>query len=721
MNFYKFLVFIIILNFYPLIVHAQLCQGNLSEPIIQIDFGQAGIGGPDYGPALPSGQTTYAYNGSSAIVDGQYTITKNANIGRPEWHTTSDHTPNDNEGYMLLVNADVTPGEFYRARVTGLCESTLFEFSAWVMNVVPPPICSGNALDPNVRFEIRDTAGNLLGTTNTGPITESTSPQWNKYGVSITTGPGMNEVDVIMLNNGPGGCGNDLAIDDIEFKACGDLATVVPSIPDAGICSGGASSATIDVQLDGSVYASPVFQWQISTNSGTNWSDIAGQTNNTLLIDPLINGMRYRYKVAETPTNLTSSNCSVISEDFEVIIHDLPSIMVDIPDPLCEGSDVNLTATSNKTIGNTTWTLPDGSTVINNSLSFTPIDIANSGSYSVIVEDTNGCMNSLPFQVNVQDTSVVNIYADVCVGDMYPLPDGSTTAITQDETFTHFLKKVNNCDSTVISNITANPVYDYDEDVVICRGSQITLPNGSFTNIQDDMSLDYFYKTNKLCDSIVTRNYIVPDTTFINDRICLGDRYSFPDGNKTEVFVPQFITYNLPATGHHCDSVVVLDLSVDPVYNTSVAIKECPVMPVTLPKGEVVTQSGTYFEYYKSAANCDSTVVYTVDMSLDSCSREEICTIRLPQAFTPNGNNKNDEFGPLVPLICPYDSYSLKIFNRWGGKVFESTNVLEKWNGGEGGAPGNSGIYLYYLDYAIIMEDGSLLPKKESGKVVLLR
>jgi len=208
-----------------LMLRAQLCTGSLSDPVIAIDYGAAGASGPNYGPALGAGETTYSYVATNNVVDGQYTIATSPHLARPEWHNSPDNTPDDQNGYMFIVNADIVVGEFYRSRVTGLCENTIFEFSARVQNVLPPSICGGN------------------GITNTGPIAETANPLWQKFGVSLVTGAGMTEVDVIMLNNAPGGCGNDLAIDDIEFRACGDNASIIATIPGSGICDGEALSS----------------------------------------------------------------------------------------------------------------------------------------------------------------------------------------------------------------------------------------------------------------------------------------------------------------------------------------------------------------------------------------------------------------------------------------------------------------------------------------------
>ena len=69
--------------------------------------------------------------------------------------------------------------------------------------------------------------------------------------------------------------------------------------------------------------------------------------------------------------------------------------------------------------------------------------------------------------------------------------------------------------------------------------------------------------------------------------------------------------------------------------------------------------------------------------------------IKLPSAFSPNGDGKNETFRILnagnIELI------EFKIFNRWGNLVFETNNKEEAWDGKRRGEYQNSGTYIYYI------------------------
>jgi len=134
------------------------------------------------------------------------------------WHSlTTDHT-DDGNGYFMLVNASIQPSAFYVDTVRGLCGGSTYEFGAWIINVILSSTYNNNAIQPNLTFTISRTDGPILQTYNSGNIPSTASQQWNQYGFFFTAPPGVNDIFLRMVNNAPGGCGNDLALDDITFR-----------------------------------------------------------------------------------------------------------------------------------------------------------------------------------------------------------------------------------------------------------------------------------------------------------------------------------------------------------------------------------------------------------------------------------------------------------------------------------------------------------------------
>lgn len=81
-------------------------------------------------------------------------------------------------------------------------------------------------------------------------------------------------------------------------------------------------------------------------------------------------------------------------------------------------------------------------------------------------------------------------------------------------------------------------------------------------------------------------------------------------------------------------------------------------------------------------------------------------TLFMPKAFTPNGDDKNDEFGP-IGQIHSLENYELNVYDRWGGKVFTSDDPKQTWNGkfDNTGSDLPAGVYVYDLSYKVIRKE----------------
>ncbi len=195
---------------------AQLCEGTPGAAALSESFGQ----GANFGPPLPAGATTYTYNDGSPLA-GTYMVTNRTQLNGANWHTGLDNTPDDESGYMLLFDSTDEPGTLFSILLEGLCPGTHYEFSAYLTNVVRPTACGGESIEPNVRFELRAPGTNeLLGSIQTGALPTTPFLRWNPYGLTFTLPEDQDAVQLLLINSAPGGCGNDLAIDDISLRIC---------------------------------------------------------------------------------------------------------------------------------------------------------------------------------------------------------------------------------------------------------------------------------------------------------------------------------------------------------------------------------------------------------------------------------------------------------------------------------------------------------------------
>jgi gliding motility-associated-like protein len=90
----------------------------------------------------------------------------------------------------------------------------------------------------------------------------------------------------------------------------------------------------------------------------------------------------------------------------------------------------------------------------------------------------------------------------------------------------------------------------------------------------------------------------------------------------------------------------------------------------------------------RNGAGCIDTMSYTFYMKREAY-------IFVPNAFTPNDNNKNEIFKPTGYGIRVYD---MEIYNRWGEKLFETTDMDHGWDGYFKGQPVEEGVYVYKIN-----------------------
>ena len=109
----------------------------------------------------------------------------------------------------------------------------------------------------------------------------------------------------------------------------------------------------------------------------------------------------------------------------------------------------------------------------------------------------------------------------------------------------------------------------------------------------------------------------------------------------------------------------------------------------------------------------DGTRVNTESLSNQACVTQQ-ASVFVPNAFVPDG--VNNIFKPILQFGAPTE-YTMLIYDRWGGQVFESANIDTGWNGNStNGKALPQGIYAYYIK---VNQGGNMT--EVSGTVLLLR
>ena len=127
--------------------------------------------------------------------------------------------------------------------------------------------------------------------------------------------------------------------------------------------------------------------------------------------------------------------------------------------------------------------------------------------------------------------------------------------------------------------------------------------------------------------------------------------------------------------------------------------------------------------YEVTAVNTGNGCSWTTTFSIESESNSgiDITQMRFPNVFTPNGDSKNEQWGPFLAnnpdleLTSLFDVYELYIYNRWGNEVFNSESNSRRWSAKEEAA----GIYFYTVKYSTNCGGGASGTKE--GFIELIR
>ena len=97
------------------------------------------------------------------------------------------------------------------------------------------------------------------------------------------------------------------------------------------------------------------------------------------------------------------------------------------------------------------------------------------------------------------------------------------------------------------------------------------------------------------------------------------------------------------------------------------------------------------------------TTTYTLSAGEGGCADSDQVTvtvrppIRIPNAFTPNGDGRDDTW--QIEFIEQFPDNTVTVFNRWGNRIFSAENYsrANEWKGDINGQPAPVGTYYYVV------------------------
>jgi hypothetical protein len=310
------------------VVTAQItCNNALGLWSEDFGTGTTITNNPDVLPSL-----TYNPTGSLES-EGSYRVANNTQQ-KPEWQISPDHTGNS-DGKMLVVNGEAEI--FYQHAVTNAHGfiSGDYTVSLFIMNVDTAGICAPDPLLPVISFKIEYLSENSTwiplsnSPYSAAAIQQTSSPTWvnigSKFNLSPTGAFSPTQIRLTLRDGTVGGCGNDFAVDDINFSQCPDLGPAPVTLTSFNARHKG-NGVTIDWSTSQELN-NKYFQVERSSDGSTNWtviSTVIGAGNsqvannyNSYDASPLSGVNYYRLKQVDDDGKFSYSNTVAVKMDLQ--------------------------------------------------------------------------------------------------------------------------------------------------------------------------------------------------------------------------------------------------------------------------------------------------------------------------------------------------------------------------------------------------------------------
>ena len=286
-------------------------------------------------------------------------------------------------------------------------------------------------------------------------------------------------------------------------------------------------------------------------------------------------GTSHVYTTAGTYSDvLTASNGCDSTVNLTLTI--LPTFTTDLTESICDGDSY--------TVGTSTYT--------------------TAGTYSDVLTASNGCDSTVNLTLTILPTFTTDLTESICDGDSYTV---GTSTYTTAGTYSDVLTASNGCDSMVNLTLTILPTFTTDLTESICDGDSYTVGTSTYTTA--GTYTDVLNASNG-CDSTVNLTLTVRPSDLTNEIIglCIGQLYNGIAYTSDTIIVDSLLS----SIG--CDSVVITAIQVGPSIEITEVASICE--GDSYAQGlNVYTTSGIYVDTLQSSSGCDSIV--TLDLSVN--------------------------------------------------------------------------------------------------------
>lgn len=681
--------------------------------------------------------------GASTPVCTGDTIFLTSNIDGANYQWTGPNSFSSNDPDPFIPDVTLAAGGTYTVLVTGIpggCPDTQDDILVEV-NASPVAPTSVTASQTGI---CEDYTGNIDLTANGGSgdlvewFTGSCGGTPAGTGTTISLmAPAVTTTYYARWTSGD--CGN---------TACEQVTVTVDQAPSAADAGDDQSKcSTNQTQLQADFPAVGTGQWTVISGSGPGWS--FSDINDPHSVFNIVT-MGY-YVLQWTISN--GGSCPPSTDQVALEFGNILNVIVGSNSPVCEGDTIKLTSSISG--ADWSWSGPGFNSNLQNPV-IPNATLANAGVYTVDVSNIQGgCPNSsgsvtvevsgIPAMPAVSSQNISGATQEVCAGSTFSYSIVSPVA---GSTYTWdvgagggVIHPGGTSDVIDVEWLAASGTYDltvFETNAAGCIGDPFVLNVSIMQATSPSVVIDS--DPNPACPGTSVQ-FTAAALDAGTDPVYQWKRNGADVGGNASVYILDEPAGNdrvtcLVTSSDLCASPAVvsadtIELIVYDPFTVSCYDEDsiCAGTPTMLDAGTgftgylwsdgstgqtlTVQEEGIYWVIVTDNNGCAA----SDSVFVQPC--EILPEIYAPNAFTPNGDGRNDRFFLVCSNADVIEDYEISVYSRWGQLIYRSNDIGEGWDGTLNGTPCQSEVYSYIASYRVANSSGGI--QTLAGNVALIR
>ena len=417
---------------------------------------------------------------------------------------------------------------------------------------------------------------------------------------------------------------------------------------DQTICAGATPTPLTSTGAAGGGTGTFAYQWEASADNA-GWSAIAGATDPTFAPGPLTATTYFRRRVTSGTGSCATDVSNVVKVTVQPVV--TPTVSLAAPPVQCPGTALTFTAVVTNAGPAPTFQWFVNNIAVASGPTFTSSTLVTSDLVRVEVMPTAGLCSTGPATATVTVTRTPNPQPTLAIA----VQPGGPVCLGAPLTF------------SIASVTDAGPTPDYQWQVDGRDVGGATTPVFTSTTLRAGQTVTLRLRTTTACGQPVT---------------------VVSNGITVQIQPPVVVNAG-PDKEILAGSSVILEGTADGTY----PVTWTPALGLTFPDNNPL----------RPVAAPEVTTTYTLSAGAGGCASSDEVTvtvrpvIRIPNAFTPNGDGRDDTW--QIEFIDQYPDNTVSVFNRWGNRIFSAENYsrANEWRGDINGQPAPVGTYYYVV------------------------